>query len=273
MSRSHGCAGRAPAVATRDARGLAPHAARGRVRCIARAFLYLLVALLAAVAVLPVVPAALRAQQTDSASQRRSFEEQRAEAERAMQRAQDQLAALRMERVRLQARLEVAEATQLEARAQQLLMSREQGALRSLDSALTAAQSNMLDQRERMRALGEAVRRRSGAVLVVLLRADSTQSQTLDSAEVLVDSVSVATRAYSATLNAALQAGAVDQLYRAPVLPVAHTVVVRLVVNGRPLEQRTTVAAPEQANTYVEFVVRNGQLVPGTWTSRDTPPR
>lgn len=218
-------------------------------------------------------PLGLRAQQPDSAAQRRSFEAQRAEAERGAQQAQEQLATLRVERVRLQARLEVAEAAQMEARAQQLLMSREQGALRSLDSALTAAQSNMLDQRERMRALGDAVRRRAGAVLIVLLRADSTQSQTLGTAEVLVDSVAVASRTYSPTLNAALQAGAVDQLYRAPVLPTAHTVVLRLTVNGRPLQERVAVAVPAQRDAYVEFLVRNGQLVPGTWTRGTTPPR
>ena len=39
------------------------------------------------------------------------------------------------------------------------------------------AQENMLNQRDRMRALGGRCRRRTGAVLVVLLRADSSGAQ------------------------------------------------------------------------------------------------
>ena len=66
----------------------------------------------------------------------------------------------------------------------------------------------LLSQRDRFLALGDAVRRKSGAVLVVLLRADSSQAQTLQTANLTVDNGSAATRTYSAAANSALTARA-----------------------------------------------------------------
>ncbi|MGH7717427.1 MAG: hypothetical protein ACREON_01100, partial [Gemmatimonadaceae bacterium] len=167
---------------------------------------------------------ALVAQEGEPSPQQREFEARRAQLLKELQDTQQQLSELRTERVRLQARVDNAIARTMRDRAQQLLMSTEQGALQELDSMLTLAQDEMLAQRDRTRALGEAVRRRTGAVLVVLLRADSTQPQTLQGAELAVNNAVVTTRSYSAGANSALQLGAVDQLYRADVLPTNHTV-------------------------------------------------
>jgi archaellum component FlaF (FlaF/FlaG flagellin family) len=107
----------------------------------------------------------------------------------------------------------------------------------------------------------------------VLLRADSSgTAQTLTSAELIVDGATADTRTYSAAANNALQIGAVDQIYRADVLPTPHTVVLTAVVNGQTLSQTVNVTAQGQTVTYVQFAVRNGQLVPVTWTSRGTTP-
>jgi hypothetical protein len=64
----------------------------------------------------------------------------------------------------------------------------------------------------------------------------------------------------------------VDQLYRADVLPTRHTVRIQVTVNGQPLTHSMEVGAQGETVTYVQFAVRNGQLVPTTWTSRGTAP-
>ena len=231
--------------------------------------------ILAVLLALPaLVPAAARAQDTTSISAtQQAYESRRAALVRELQQTQEQLAQIRAQRVSLQARIENYIAQAMAQRAQELLMSNEATALQQLDAMLSSAQDNLASQRDRVRALGDAVRRGTGAVIVVLLRADSTtQSQTLGALELFVDDAVAQTRTYSATANNALQVGAVDQLYRADVLPTAHSIRLQVAVNGTPLTQAVQVTTQSETVTYVQFAVRNGQLVPTTWTSKGTTP-
>jgi len=176
------------------------------------------------------------------------------------------------QRAQLQARLENLIAQAMQERAQALLLSNEQNALQQLDALLATSQNNLLAQRERFASLADAISARTGAVLVVLLRADSSQAQAVQSAIVTVDSVGGEPRTYSDAASGALARGAVDQLYRAPVIPTDHAVAVQLKVDGRTLSHSVTVPAARQSVTYVQFAVRNGQVTSSTWTSRGSGP-
>lgn len=227
--------------------------------------------LAALAAVLMLLPSLAAAQ--EQTFQQQAYQQRRQALMRELEAAQKQLAESRGNRVELSARIESVIAQLLEQRAQQLLMSDETTALQQIDSILTASQDNLLAQRDRFAAIGDAARRRSGAVLVVLLRADSsTTTQLLQTASLTVDNVPTESRTYSVAANNALQIGAVDQMYRADVLPTSHTVTLQVSVEGQTLTQTVNVAAAEQSVTYVQFAVRNGQLVPTTWTSRGTTP-
>ncbi|MFN2398426.1 MAG: hypothetical protein ABR543_07260 [Gemmatimonadaceae bacterium] len=204
--------------------------------------------------------------------QQQAYEARRQSLVKELQDTQNQMSDIRNQRLQLEARVENAIAQSMSQRAQELLMSGEQTALQQLDGMLTVAQDNMQAQRDRMRALGEAVRRRTGAVLVVLLRADSSGAQTLGAAELQVDGAVGGSRTYTVTSNSALQAGAVDQLYRSNVLPTAHTVALSVTVNGQTVVQTLNVNAGAESVTYVQFAVRNGQVVATTWTSQGTTP-
>jgi hypothetical protein len=202
-----------------------------------------------------------------------AYERRRAELVRELETTQQRLSELRGQRVQLQARIENVLAAELESRAQQLMMTTERDALMQLDAVLTASQDNLLAQRERFRSLGDAVRRRTGAVLVVLLRADSAaQGQSVGDARLEVDGAVAGTRTYSAAANEALKLGAVDQLYRSDVLPTRHSIRLQVMVNGQPVVQTIDVNTQGETVTYLQFAVRNGQLVPTTWTSRGTTP-
>jgi hypothetical protein len=227
--------------------------------------------LAALAAVLMFLPGLAAAQ--EQTFQQQAYSQRRQALMRELEAAQKQLAESRGNRVELSARIESVIAQLLEQRAQQLLMSDETTALQQIDSILTASQDNLLAQRDRFAAIGDAARRRSGAVLVVLLRADSSSTtQLLQTASLTVDNVPAESRTYSVAANNALQIGAVDQMYRADVLPTSHTVTLQVSVEGQTLTQTVNVAAAEQSVTYVQFAVRNGQLVPTTWTSRGTTP-
>lgn len=226
----------------------------------------------ALLALAALLPAAASAQATEM---QRAYEERRAQLQRETEETTRRLNELRAQRVLLQARLEAAIAADLRNRAQQLMMSNEQTALQGLDTVLVQSQENLLAQRDRFRSLGEAVRSRTGAQLVVLLRADSADAaslNTLTSADLEVNGGAVATRAYSTQAVEALRLGAVDQLYRADVLPTRHAVRILISVGGQRMEQSVNVDAPGETVTYVQFSVRNGQIVPTTWTSRGTTP-
>jgi len=218
-------------------------------------------------ALLTLFPVAARAQ-VDPA-----FEARRAEAQRALQQAQAQLSEIRGQRLQLQARIENAIATAMQQRARQLVMSEEQTALQQLDAMLLNAQNTLLEQRDRVSALGESVRRRTGAVLVVLFRADSAgAAQTLASVQTQISNVAIGSREYSAVANAALQRGAIDELYRADVLPGSINVRVQAVANNQPVAGAIDVNAIAETITYVQFALRDGQLVATSWTSRGVAP-
>ena len=229
----------------------------------------IVVAMMALVA----VGASTRASAQDNANQQ-AYKQKREELVKELQQAQAQLADIRSQRVQLQARIENVIAQMMQQRAQALLMSNEMNALQQLDAMLTSSQDNLVEQRDRFTTIANAVRRRSGAVLVVLLRADSSSGpgQLLGATTLQVDNAPVENRTYTVTANGALRMGAVDQLYRADVLPIAHTVSINVMVNGQPMTQIVNVSAAGETVTYVQFAVRNGQVVPTTWTSRGTTP-
>lgn len=221
---------------------------------------------LAVLAAATVMPGRMAAQDTGYAEKRQQLVKE-------LESTQGALQQLRGERLQLAARIESVLAQVMEQRAQQLMLSDEQTALRSMDSLLTAAQDNLADQHGRLLALGDAVRQRGGAVLVVLFRADSSASQdAVQSASLTVDGTDAATRNYTETSRGALRLGAVDEVFRASVLPTAHTVVLSLSVNGQPMTRTVSVSASGSSVTYVQFALRNGQLVPMTWTSKGTTP-
>src|SRR5579872_822809 len=117
--------------------------------------------------------------------------------------SQRKLDDLRVERLQLESRVEAVAGKVAEQRVNTLLMSRETYALRQLDSLLTVSQDVLLSQRDRFLTLGDAVRRRAGAELVVTLRADSasTLTQRIDSVSVRIDDGAGASRVYSLIAN------------------------------------------------------------------------
>ncbi len=215
----------------------------------------------------------LHAQTPVSTPQQQAYEQKRAELSRELEESAKRLSEIRGQRVELTTRIENVIARMMQERAQALLMSKEQNALQELDAILTSSQDNLLAQRDRFTALGDVVRRRGGAVLVVLLRADSSATtQQLGGVTLEVDNTQVANRTYTVTSNNALRLGAVDPLYRSNVLPTGHTVNVSANIDGRPMTSSVQVMAAGASVTYVQFAVRNGQIVHTTWTSRGTTP-
>lgn len=228
----------------------------------------LLVAAAAVTLALPLsVPRVAHAQAADA-----TYKAKRDQLSKELEETQKALADARGQRVQLQARLESLIAQAMQERAQALLLSNEQTALQQLDAVLSTSQNNLLAQRERFATLSDAIGARTGATLVVLLRADSSQAQVVQSAVVTVDSVGGEPRTYSGAASGALTRGAVDQLYRAPVVPTDHVVAIQVTVDGRTLTGSVNVPAARQSVTYVQFAVRNGQVTSSTWTSRGTGP-
>lgn len=223
-------------------------------------------------ALLLAVAAPMAAQQQPETPQEQAYKRRREQLIQELQNAQKAVAEIRGERVRLQARIENVIAEALRQRAAALLLSRESTALNQLDSLLTVSQDNLLMQRDRFVTIGDAVKRRTGSVLIVLLRADSTQGQILSSARLSINATPTESRAYTLTANNALSLGAVDQLYRANVLPSSHTITLDVVVNNQSVTQTITVSPGTDAVTYVQFAVRGGQVTSTTWTSRGTTP-
>ena len=145
-------------------------------------------AALAALAALGAPGRAARAQGEDPSQQ--AYKTKREQLLKELEQTQQELADIRSQRVQLQARIENVIAQMMQQRAQALLLSNEATALQQLDAMLTSSQDNLLAQRDRFLAISDAVRRRTGAVLVVLLRADSSQggaSDLLQGATLTVD--------------------------------------------------------------------------------------
>jgi len=201
-----------------------------------------------------------------------AYETRRAELLKELQTTQDSLGSLRAQRVRLEARIDNVLAQSTEARAQQLLLSGDLNALLQLDAVLAQAQSNMTAQRDRMVALGDAVRKRSGAVLVVLFRADSAPAGAVSDVTLKLDEAAAATHTYTPPMQTALSQGAVDELYRAEMLPTVHTVAANATMSGQPVTAVINVQAAANAVTYVQFSVKDGKVTASTWTSSGTAP-
>ena len=216
--------------------------------------------------------APLAAQEPEATPREQAYREKRQQLVKELETTQKQLSEIRGRRVEVSTRIEGVIARAMEERARTLLLSNEANALQQLDAILTTSQDNLLDQRDRFTALGDAVKRKAGAMLVILLRADSSAAQTLGAAVLNVDNAAVANRTYTETSNSALQMGAVDQLYRSSVLPTSHAIVLQVTVNGQPVTQTLTVNAAGESVTYVQFAIRNGQLTQTTWTSKGTTP-
>ena len=205
--------------------------------------------------------------QTDAA-----YKAKRDQLAKELEKTQKELADAKGQRAQLQARVENLIAQAMQERAQALLLSNEQTSLQQLDALLSTAQTNLGAQRDRFALISNAVSSRTGATLVVLLRADSSQTQNVQSAVVTVDSAATQSRTYSGKASGALARGAVDELYRSPVVPSDHSVSVQISVDGKMLTSSTTVPATRQAVTYVQFIVRNGQITSSTWTTQGTGP-
>lgn len=186
--------------------------------------------------------------------------------------AQRKLGELRSERIALESRVDSVAVKATQKRASELLLSHETTALRSLDSMLTASQEVLLAQRDRFLSLGEAVRRRADAELVVVVRVDSGPgTQHIEGLTVQVDSAPAADRRYSDAANDALGAGAVDEVYHSNVLPSTHAVTLTMSLNGSSQTRAASVDVPTGAVTYVQFTVHAGQLQLSTWINRSGP--
>lgn len=228
---------------------------------------------LRALAFAMLLPAIAPAQQkTDSPTMEQVYEERRSALLKDLQTTQDSLGSLRSQRVRLEARIDNVLAQSTEARTQQLLMSGDLNALLQLDGVLAQSQENMIAQRDRMAALGDAVRKRSGAMLVVLFRADSAPAGAVTALQLQIDNAEAATRAYSPTMATALQQGAVDELYRAEMLPTVHTVQAQTTMGGQPVTTALNVQTSANLVTYVQFSVKDGKVTASSWTSAGTAP-
>jgi malonyl CoA-acyl carrier protein transacylase len=218
------------------------------------------------------VPAALPAQQHDSTTMQQAYEQRRSELLKDLQQTQDSLGSLRSQRVRLESHIDNVLAQSTEQRAQQLLISGDLNALLQLDAVLAQAQENMTAQRDRMTALGDAVRKRSGAALVVLFRADSAPAGAATAVVLTIDNTDAATHTYSTIAQTALHQGAVDELYNAEMLPTVHTVQANATVGGQSMISALNVQTAANMVTYVQFSVKDGKVTSSTWTSQGTTP-
>ena len=196
------------------------------------------------------------------------YKERREQLSKELEQTEKALAGVKGERAQVEARLERLIAQTMQDRSQALLLTNEQTALQQLDALLATSQTNLTAQRDRFAGLSGAIGGRSGAILVVLLRADSSQAQTVQSAVVSVDNVSSDPHTYSALASGALARGAVDEVYRAPVIPSDHAIAIQVTVDGRTLSGTAKVPAAQQAVTYVQFSVRNGQVTSTSWAGR-----
>ena len=224
-------------------------------------------ALLAAFTMMLAGPLAARGQVSDA-----DYKAKREQLAKELAATQKALAEAKGQRAQLQARVESLIAQAMQERAQALLLSNEQTALQQLDALLATSQTNLVAQRDRFTSLSSAIGGRTGAMLVVLLRADSSQSQTVQSAVVSVDNVSSEPRTYSAVASGALARGAVDEVYRAPVVASDHAITIQITVDGRTLTGTANVPAARQSVTYVQFAVRNGQVTTTSWAGRGSGP-
>lgn len=224
-----------------------------------------------ALAVLAVMMAAM-APRAGAQQQDQGYQARRAQLLQELDSTQKALGNLRGERTDLAARIDNVMAQLAQQRALVLTLSGEQGALLKLDSLLTIAQDQLGDQHERLVALGDALKQGTGAMLVVLFRADSGGGAGVQGGSLAIDGAAPVARTYTTAAASALGVGAVDEVFRGAVLPSTHKLAFTATVNGQPTTQTVEVSTAGDAVTYVQFTLRNGQLVPTTWTSRGTTP-
>jgi superfamily II RNA helicase len=202
----------------------------------------------------------------------KDYKARREQLSKELEQTEKALAEAKGQRAQLQARVESLIAQTMQERAEALLLSNEQTALQQLDALLATSQTNLVAQRDRFVTLSDAIGGRTGAILVVLLRADSSQSQTVQSAVVTIDNVAGEPRTYSTVASGALARGAVDEVYRAPVVPSDHAIAIQVTVDGRTLTGTANVPAARQSVTYVQFAVRNSQVTSTSWAGRGSGP-
>lgn len=189
------------------------------------------------------------------------------DAAKALKALQDQLALARRERLALEARLEKQLADEIAQRAKALAMGGEGGALQRLEQLLDSAQQRLLVQRDRIRLLKDASVQTRQAVLVVLVRADSLPAGEV-AVVLMLDGVQIKVATWRPEQARAVAAGAAEELYRAEIAPVGHTVLVQIAGKGFSTGETIAIPAAQGAVTYVEFVLRGGRLVASTWTNR-----
>lgn len=225
-------------------------------------------ALAALTAIATILPLRVRAQDAQDVSYRAKREQLIKELEQTQKSLND----LKGERAQLGARIDNVMARLAQQRALALTLSSEQTALVQLDSVLSGAQDVLASQHDRLASLGDALRNNQGGMLVVIFRADSAGTGAIGNASLAIDGAAPVERTYSTTAAGALQLGAVDEVFRGTVLPMAHKLSFTVGVNGSPVTNTVDVATAGDAVTYVQFALRNGQLVSTTWTSRGTTP-
>lgn len=184
---------------------------------------------------------------------------------------QDSIESARRQRMALEAALERQLATGIAERAKNLAMSEQASALQRIETLLDSAQARLLVQRDRIRLLKDAATQTDKAVLVVLLRAEALPEGELG-AVVMIDGAQQKVVTVTPDRARTLLAGGADELYRAEVAPVDHKIVVSLAARGLSASEAVTLPTNPREVRYVEFALRNGRLVPTSWTSRSTAP-
>ena len=180
---------------------------------------------------------------------------------------QDSLDAARKQRMVLEAALERQLAAGIAERARSLSMSTEATALQQLEVLLDSSQARLVVQRDRIRQLRDAATQTDKAVLVILFRADAIPPGGID-AVVTVDGELQKTVTIGGDRAKSLAAGAADELYRAEVTPMEHRIAVTVAGRGLTVSAPSVQPAAPREIRYVEFGLKNGKLVPITWTTR-----
>ncbi len=194
-----------------------------------------------------------------------------AQAQAAPKTLADSLEAARRQRLALEATLEKSLAAGVAERAKNLAMSTEAGALQRLETLLDSAQGRLLAQRDRIRGLKDVTTQTDKAMLVILLRADALPEGEV-SAVFMLDGFQQKLLTVTPDKAKAFLAGASDELYRGEVTPQEHKIVVSIAARGLSVSEAVTMPMALGEIRYVEFAVKNGKLVPTTWTSRSSAP-
>jgi hypothetical protein len=184
---------------------------------------------------------------------------------------QQQLEAIRRERLELESQAEKQVAVGIAERTTTLQMSAEAGALQRLERLLDSAETRLRVQRDRIRLLNDAARSSEAAMLVVLLRGDSLPAGDV-SMQVTLDGVAERTIRIDAAQSRSVRAGAAVELFRRATVPDAHAVTVELTSRSGAITERTTLRTAARQVVYVEFALRGGKLIPTSWSSAGTTP-